>query len=1018
MQQPIYWPDRSTWYPNTYEKAYETITLGHSENDVYSIFNKDDRVADYQYYPHDAIQSCLDVPDMGAQVSFSGCLIENVSSLAEAGWNGGRYAPDWYSDYIEARNWSTSGGNPRLDLVAFTYHHAIAPLLDENTFRKEIQIHKDIYPDTWGASPGYSNGYFPSETAFSMRLIKVLAEEGIDWAFVPNIHISRACEDYPYVSNLDNCDPPNQADQINPSQGFYYPITTDRGVTTRNAAPYAYQAHRAKYVDPETAQEYEIIVVPTAQGMGWEDGYECYGTGDIDAISGYNDPSYPMIVVLAHDGDNAFGGGYTYYNECVTNFVHSAQSQGYEPSTVEEYLQDHPPAPNDYVHVEDGAWINADGDFGSPQFINWNWPLTDQYGNFDIPGGWQVDARNWAVITAAQNMVETAEQIAGGVDISEIRKPSGSASDAELAWHFFLPSVTSGYMYYGSALDMEVKATLACNEAAYHAELVIGDGSQDQTPPSIWMPQRHPYNPGGTGMGSLWGYIPTPMDNDFYVWTFVHDVSGVAGVDLYYRLDNDGANPLSSNDNETYAGGDEVGDWQVIPMTFRDFPAENIFNYPDIDFTETPDYIADEYYCLVEGLNEVLVDYYVEATDSNGYVKRSPIQHVYVGPNTGGPGADTVAYWVPEEPQAGGMVDIYYDPIAGTLPDDTDPVYIHIGHSGWNEIITPDPQMTYDEPSGYWKYSYSIPVYASSVDFVTNDGTGNWDNNFGQDWHIIISSQGGFDMDGQLDVGAQLLAQNGRLSLWAKVSGDILYVATNAAGHGSDPHMGDHFIFITDGDHGYAGAPWGKSGQVSSWECYLADENDNDYEAWYDATGGAGAASGPTESDVLEGILNMAGEFGEVPSILYLAAAEYGNPDGGALILQVPEAQAPPDGNIDFSELYPFTISSTQVVSTRPSDLERISLALWPTPFTERISIDLYLAPGGLSTANSHTIVEVINVRGQIVATIFEGALGHGHHTFTWDGRNDAGNRCASGVYVLALRSGQTILTKKAMLLR
>lgn len=34
MQQPIYWPDRSTWDPLTYEKAYETITLGHSQSDV------------------------------------------------------------------------------------------------------------------------------------------------------------------------------------------------------------------------------------------------------------------------------------------------------------------------------------------------------------------------------------------------------------------------------------------------------------------------------------------------------------------------------------------------------------------------------------------------------------------------------------------------------------------------------------------------------------------------------------------------------------------------------------------------------------------------------------------------------------------------------------------------------------------------------------------------------------------------------------------------------------------------
>ena len=76
MHQPIYWPDRSTWYPSRYETAYETITLGHSESDVYAIFDKEDRVHDYQNYPRDAIASVLDIPDAGAQISFAGSLIE------------------------------------------------------------------------------------------------------------------------------------------------------------------------------------------------------------------------------------------------------------------------------------------------------------------------------------------------------------------------------------------------------------------------------------------------------------------------------------------------------------------------------------------------------------------------------------------------------------------------------------------------------------------------------------------------------------------------------------------------------------------------------------------------------------------------------------------------------------------------------------------------------------------------------------------------------------------------------
>ena len=78
MHQPIYWPDRSTWYGVGYETANETMALAHSQSDLFSIFNKDDRIHDYQDYPRSAVQSVLGLPDAGAQVSFAGSLIQNL----------------------------------------------------------------------------------------------------------------------------------------------------------------------------------------------------------------------------------------------------------------------------------------------------------------------------------------------------------------------------------------------------------------------------------------------------------------------------------------------------------------------------------------------------------------------------------------------------------------------------------------------------------------------------------------------------------------------------------------------------------------------------------------------------------------------------------------------------------------------------------------------------------------------------------------------------------------------------
>ena len=34
-----------------------------------------------------------------------------------------------------------------------------------------------------------------------------------------------------------------------------------------------------------------------------------------------------------------------------------------------------------------------------------------QAGQFDIENGWSLDERNWAILTAAENTVETAEQV-------------------------------------------------------------------------------------------------------------------------------------------------------------------------------------------------------------------------------------------------------------------------------------------------------------------------------------------------------------------------------------------------------------------------------------------------------------------------------------------------------------------------------------------------------------------------------------------------------------------------------
>lgn len=84
-------------------------------------------------------------------------------------------------------------------------------------------------------------------------------------------------------------------------------------MTPRNAVPFSVTPHYAKHVDPTTNKEYKIAVIPAEMAMSWDDGYACYGTQDIQSFAAYNDPKHPMLILFAHDGDNDFGGGYSYY---------------------------------------------------------------------------------------------------------------------------------------------------------------------------------------------------------------------------------------------------------------------------------------------------------------------------------------------------------------------------------------------------------------------------------------------------------------------------------------------------------------------------------------------------------------------------------------------------------------------------------------------------------------------------------------------------------------------------------
>src|SRR5204863_6559627 len=159
---------------------------------------------------------------------------------------------------------------------------------------------------------------------------------------------------------------------------------------------------------------------------------------------------------------------------------------------------DFPPDSSDVVHVEDGGWVFADGDMGSPIYINWHWPpshkdaSTNNINVVDPSVGVSDKADVWRVIVATENRVKTAQQIANITPrIDQVRDPgsfSATPNNVALARHYYLGGLDSGFVYYGVHDDEGWRPVIAQNNAQRLIDSILSDLVQDHTPPTVFIP--------------------------------------------------------------------------------------------------------------------------------------------------------------------------------------------------------------------------------------------------------------------------------------------------------------------------------------------------------------------------------------------------------------------------------------------------------------------------------------------------------------------------------------------------
>ncbi len=84
----------------------------------------------------------------------------------------------------------------------------------------------------------------------------------------------------------------------------------------------------------------------------------------------------------------------------------------------------------------------------------------------------------------------------------------------------------------------------------------------------------------------------------------------------------------------------------------------------------------------------------------------------------------------------------------------------------------------------------------------------------------------------------------------------------------------------------------------------------------------------------------------------------------------------------------------------------------YPNPFNPETKIEYYVPH------RSRVKLTVYNALGQKIKTLVDSHVSRGRHSVVWDGTDELGNQVSSGVYIYALESGNTKLTKRMTLLK
>ena len=107
-------------------------------------------------------------------------------------------------------------------------------------------------------------------------------------------------------------------------------------------------------------------------------------------------------------------------------------------------------------------------------------------------------------------------------------------------------------------------------------------------------------------------------------------------------------------------------------------------------------------------------------------------------------------------------------------------------------------------------------------------------------------------------------------------------------------------------------------------------------------------------------------------------------------------------------EFYDIAIPELEISNEKNIPKEFELYSIYPNPFNSSTTIDI-----SIRSSIQHTSLYIVDIGGRKIETIFAGKLRSGIHSFNWNS-----NQNPSGIYFSVLKIGNSIETKKLMLIK